>query len=32
MVATAKGSGIELTRPDALVVSFRDGKAIKLSY
>jgi ketosteroid isomerase-like protein len=32
MVATGKGSGIELTRPDALVASFRDGKAVKLGY
>jgi ketosteroid isomerase-like protein len=32
MVATGKGSGIELTRPDALVASFRGGKAVKLGY
>jgi ketosteroid isomerase-like protein len=32
MVAKAKGSGIELARPDALVASFRDGKVIKLGY
>jgi hypothetical protein len=27
-----KGSGVELTRPDALVASFRGGKAVKLGY
>jgi ketosteroid isomerase-like protein len=32
MVAKGKGSGIELTRPDALVASFRAGKAVKLGY
>jgi ketosteroid isomerase-like protein len=32
MVATGKGSGVELTRLDALVASFRDGKAVKLGY
>src|SRR6266480_5983658 len=32
MVAKGKGSGVELTRPDALVASFRDGKAVKLGY
>jgi ketosteroid isomerase-like protein len=32
MVATGKGSGIELTRQDALVASFRDTRAIKLGY
>src|SRR5271168_4434579 len=32
MVTTGKGSGIELTRPDALVASFRGGKAVKLGY
>jgi ketosteroid isomerase-like protein len=32
MVAKGKGSGIELTRPDALVASFRGGKAVKLGY
>jgi ketosteroid isomerase-like protein len=32
MVAKGKGSGIELTRPDALVASFRDRKAVKLGY
>jgi ketosteroid isomerase-like protein len=32
MVAKGKGSGIELTRPDALVGSFRGGKAVKLGY
>jgi ketosteroid isomerase-like protein len=32
MVATGKGSGIELTRPDAVVASFRGGKAVKLGY
>jgi ketosteroid isomerase-like protein len=32
MVAKGKGSGIELTRLDALVASFRAGKAVKLEY
>jgi hypothetical protein len=32
MVATGKGSGIELSRLDALAASFRDGKAVKLEY
>ena len=32
MVAKGKGSSIELTRPDALIASFRDGKALKLGY
>jgi ketosteroid isomerase-like protein len=32
MVATGKVSGIELTRPDALVATFRDGKVVKLGY
>jgi hypothetical protein len=32
MVAKGKGSGVELTRPDAVVASFRGGKAIKLGY
>jgi len=32
MVATGKGSGVELTRLDALVASFRGGKAVKLWY
>ena len=32
MVAKARGSGMELTRSDALVASFRDGKAVKLDY
>ena len=32
MVAKGKGSGVELTRPDALVAQFRDGKAVKLGY
>jgi ketosteroid isomerase-like protein len=32
MVAKGEGSGIELTRPDALVASFRGGKAVKLGY
>jgi ketosteroid isomerase-like protein len=32
MVAKGKGSGVELTRPDALVASFRGGKAVKLGY
>jgi ketosteroid isomerase-like protein len=32
MVAKAKGSGIELTRADALVASFRGGKVVKLGY
>jgi ketosteroid isomerase-like protein len=32
MVAKGKGSGLELTRPDAVVASFRGGKAVKLGY
>ena len=32
MVAKGRGSGIELTRADALVASFRDEKAVKLAY
>jgi ketosteroid isomerase-like protein len=32
MVVTGKGSGVELTRLDALVASFRGGKAVKLGY
>jgi ketosteroid isomerase-like protein len=32
MVARGKGSGIELTRPDAIVASFRGGKVVKLGY
>ena len=32
MVAKGKGSGIELDRRDALVASFRSGKAVKLGY
>ena len=32
MVAKGKGSGVELTRLDALVASFRGGKAVKLGY
>jgi ketosteroid isomerase-like protein len=32
MVAKGKGSGLELTRPDAIVATFRDGKAARLGY
>jgi ketosteroid isomerase-like protein len=32
MVAKGKGSGVELTRPDAVVASFREGRAVKLGY
>jgi ketosteroid isomerase-like protein len=32
MVAKGAGSGVELTRLDALVASFRGGKAVKLGY
>jgi ketosteroid isomerase-like protein len=32
MVTKGKGSGVELTRRDALVASFRGGKAVKLGY
>jgi ketosteroid isomerase-like protein len=32
MVVKGRGSGVELRRADALVASFRDGKAIKLGY
>ena len=32
MVVTGKGSGVELTRLDALVASFRGGRAVKLGY
>ena len=32
MVAKGKGSGVELTRLDAVVASFRGGQAVKLGY
>lgn len=32
MVVKGRGSGVELRRADALVASFRGGKAIKLGY
>jgi ketosteroid isomerase-like protein len=32
MVVKGKGSGVELTRHDALVASFRGGRAVKLGY
>ena len=32
MVTTGRGSGVELARADALVASFRGGKALKLGY
>jgi hypothetical protein len=32
MVVKGRGSGVELRRADALVASFRDGKAVKLGY
>jgi ketosteroid isomerase-like protein len=32
MVVRGRGSGVELRRADALVTSFRDGKAVKLGY
>jgi ketosteroid isomerase-like protein len=32
MVATGKESGIELSRPDAVVASFRDGNVVKVGY
>jgi ketosteroid isomerase-like protein len=32
MVAKGRGSGVELRRADALVASFRGGKAVKLGY
>jgi ketosteroid isomerase-like protein len=32
MVAKGRASGVELRRADALVASFRDGKAVKLGY
>jgi ketosteroid isomerase-like protein len=32
MVATGRGSSIELTRRDAVVARFRDGKAVELAY
>jgi ketosteroid isomerase-like protein len=32
MVVKGRGSGLELRRADALVASFRDGKAVKLGY
>ena len=32
MVATGRGSSVELTRRDALVGRFRDGKALELAY
>jgi ketosteroid isomerase-like protein len=32
MVVKGRGSGVELRRADALVASFRGGKAVKLGY
>ncbi|MDX6617384.1 MAG: SnoaL-like domain [Solirubrobacterales bacterium] len=32
MVATGRGSGIELTRDDASITEFRDGKVTKVGY
>jgi ketosteroid isomerase-like protein len=32
MVATGKGSGIELSRDDASITEFRDGKVSKIGY
>ena len=32
MVVKGRGSEVELRRADALVASFRDGKAVKLGY
>lgn len=32
MVATGKGSGIELSRDDASITEFRDGKVAKIGY
>ncbi len=32
MVATGRGSGVELRRADAVVASFRGGKAVKVGY
>lgn len=32
MIATGKGSGIELTRDDAILVDFREGKIAALAY
>ena len=32
MFAKGKGSGIELSRDDALLAEFRDGKVVRLGY
>jgi ketosteroid isomerase-like protein len=32
MIARGKGSGIELTREDAVVANFRNGKIVRLAY
>ena len=32
MIARGKGSGIELTREDATVADYRDGKLVRLGY
>jgi len=32
MIATGRGSGIQIDREDALVYEFRDGKAVRLDY
>ncbi|MGC2373214.1 MAG: hypothetical protein WA484_05000 [Solirubrobacteraceae bacterium] len=32
MVVKGRGSGVELRRADAVVASFRGGKAVKLGY
>jgi ketosteroid isomerase-like protein len=32
MIATGRGSGIELKRSDAIVTAFRDGKIAKIGY
>jgi ketosteroid isomerase-like protein len=31
-VATGRGSGVELRRPDAVIADFRDGKITRLAY
>jgi ketosteroid isomerase-like protein len=32
MIAKGKGSGIELTRDDAVLTEFRDGKIVRIGY
>ena len=32
MIVRGKGSGIELTRDDAVLAEFRDGKIVRIGY